>query len=426
MAATQTQLSQQWRRRLPPHERMVRSRHLRWRRLVHLILDRDSSYKRTAAAVEYFLVGLILIDVLAVVLESVPSIAARYEPVLYAIEITSVVVFTVEYALRLWTAPEQGMLNRNGPWHARFKYALTPIAIVDLIAIAPVYLVLVGESSFTVILLVRLARFFKLARYSPGMRTLVEVVYTEWRALLACLIIIAGLALLMATAMHLAEAEAQPAKFGTIPDALWWAVVTLTTVGYGDAVPITAVGKVVASITALAGLVMLALPVGIIATAFAQTIHKREFVITWSMLARVPAFGGLDAAEIAEIAEYLRARSVPAQAVIMRRGDPADALFFIAEGEVEIRGHYSHRRLTAGEFFGEMSIINGQPRSATVRAVVPTKLLMLDAEDLRDLMRRHPELERRMIESARRKALEGEAEEVAAAVPQHDEGRSAS
>ena len=101
--------------------------------------------------------------------------------------------------------------------------------------------------------------------------------------------------------MHLAEHDAQPEKFGTIPDAMWWAVVTLTTVGYGDVVPITPLGKVIAGVIAIMGLGMLALPVGIIATSFAEVIHRRDFVVTWGMVSRVPLFRDLDADDVAQI-----------------------------------------------------------------------------------------------------------------------------
>ena len=108
-----------------------------------------------------------------------------------------------------------------------------------------------------------------------------------------------GAVLIAASAMNLAERDVQPERFGTIPELMYWAIVTLTTVGYGDVVPITGLGRVIAGVTAIAGLVMLALPVGIIASAFAREIHRRDIVITWSMVARVPLFADLGRLEIA-------------------------------------------------------------------------------------------------------------------------------
>src|SRR5438045_1936636 len=136
-------------------------------------------------------------------------------------------------------------------------------------------------------LMFRSMRFLKLARYSPGMRSLLDALYAERRALFGCFVILLGAALISATAMHLVEQHAQPQKFGTIPDAMWWAIVTLGTIGYGDVVPITPLGRLVAGVTIFGGLIMIALPVGIIATAFAEEIHRRDFVVTWGMVAQI-------------------------------------------------------------------------------------------------------------------------------------------
>src|SRR5262249_26290325 len=119
----------------------------------------------------------------------------------------------------------------------------------------------------------------KLARYSPAMRSLLDVLYNERRALFGCFVILLGATLLAASVMHVIEGHAQPDKFGTIPDAMWWAIVTLGTIGYGDVVPVTVPGRIVASVTIFVGFIMVALPIGIVATAFADEIHRRDFVV---------------------------------------------------------------------------------------------------------------------------------------------------
>ena len=200
--------------------------------------------------------------------------------------------------------------------------------------------------------------------------------------------------------MHLAEQHAQPEKFGSIPEALWWAVITLTTVGYGDVYPITPLGKMIAGLTAVIGLVMLALPVGLIATGFAEDIHRREFVVTWSMVARVPLFASLDAAQIGEIIHYLRAQTAESGSIIVRKGEPGTAMYFIAGGAVEIELPQRRLRLDEGQFFGEMAILRSMRRTATVRALVATKLLVLDADDFHVLMERHPEIARRVSDAS--------------------------
>src|SRR5262249_7326170 len=146
--------------------------------------------------------------------------------------------------------------------------------------------------------------------------------YNERRALFGCFVILLGATLVAASIMHVIEGHAQPDKFGTIPDAMWWAIVTLGTIGYGDVVPVTAFGRVVASITIFAGLIMVALPIGIVATAFADEVHRRDFVVTWGMVARVPLFADLQATEIADIMRLLHAQQVEPGDVIVRRGEP--------------------------------------------------------------------------------------------------------
>jgi voltage-gated potassium channel len=170
------------------------------------------------------------------------------------------------------------------------------------------------------------------------------------------------------------------------------------TVGYGDVVPVTWIGRAINSVAIVCAIVMIALPVGILATAFSQTIHNRDFVVTWGMVARVPLFEGLKASEIADISRLLLAETVEAGAVVARRGDPAHSMYFIAGGEVEIELADATRRLGAGHFFGEVAVLRRARRSATVRATTRTRLLVLDADDFHDLLSKQPELAGRLRE----------------------------
>jgi voltage-gated potassium channel len=198
--------------------------------------------------------------------------------------------------------------------------------------------------------------------------------------------------------MHLAEAKIQPDKLGTIPDAFWWAIVTIGTIGYGDVVPVTALGKLIATVTIFAGLVLMALPVGIIATAFAEQIQRRDFIVTWGMISRVPLFAELDAAEISDVMELLRAQVAEPGEIIVREGDDAHSMYFIAAGEVEIalKGKKEPLRLGVGQFFGEVAVLRRARRSATVVALARTNLLVLDAHDLHALMQRDPRVAERI------------------------------
>lgn len=382
----------------------------RRRQRVHLVLEGGLS-DPLSRAIEVLLILCALVSVGAVVLESDPVLAAEYGHLFVAVEIVCVTIFTVEYGLRLWSAPDHTRWADLHPWRARWNAATTPLAIIDLVSILPFYLAMIVPGDFRVLMLLRLFRFFKLARYSPGMRSLIAALEAERRALLASAIILFGLVLVAAAAMHLAEHQAQPDKFGSIPDAMWWAIVTLTTVGYGDVVPVTLAGRIIAGFTMLMGLMMIALPIGIVSTAFSEQIHRREFVVTWAMVARVPLFARLSAVEIAEIMNYLRARTVPAHTVIVRRGEPAHAMYFIAGGEVEVEARAGRVPLSEGQFFGEMALLRKTARTSTVRTRTPTKLLVLDAADLHQIMERNPEIAQVIEATAAARAQASEASE---------------
>ena len=311
---------------------MPRDRLNELRRRIYLVLEQGPIGDGMGLTVDRLLVALILINLLAVALESVPDLRAAYRPLFAFIEYFSLVVFTVEYALRLWVAIEHGPHRHLAAVHARLKYALSPAGVVDLIAVLPFWFAFMLPDDLRLLLVLRIVRFFKIARYSPAMRSLLDVLYRERRALFGCLVVTMGTALVAAALMHLAEGKVQPDKLGTIPDALWWSIVTIGTIGYGDVVPVTALGKLIATGTIFAGLIMMALPIGIIATAFAEQIHRRDFIVTWGMIARVPLFAELDAAAISDIMELLRAQVAESGETIVRAGDTAHSMYFIASG----------------------------------------------------------------------------------------------
>lgn len=378
--------------------RLVRLRHRVYRILEHGPID-----NRFGRLTGQFIVALVVVNLIAVVVESVPAYGPRYAILFIAIELVSLLVFTVEYGLRVWVAVEHAPFRQMRSGQARLWFMLSPFGIIDLLAVLPFWLAFAAPSELRVVLIFRIIRFLKLARYSPGMRSLLAALYAERRALYGCLVILLGATLVAATVMHLVEGEAQPEKFGTIPDAMWWAIGTLSTIGYGDVVPITNQGKLVAAATVIAGLVMMALPIGIVATAFANEVHRRDFVVTWSMVARVPVFAGLSAVEIAEIMDLLRAQQVEAGEVVVRRGEPAHSMYFVAAGEVDIKLKHERIRLGTGHFFGEIAALRRARRSATVTALTRTSLLVLNADDLRALMDRQPRIAERIREVARKR-----------------------
>ena len=233
---------------------MARHRLRDLRRRAYQVLEQGSVGDRGSWWVDRLLVALIIVNLLAVALESIPAYVAQYERVFALIEYFSLVIFTAEYGLRLWSAVEHGPHQHLPSMRARMKYALSTAGIIDLIAVLPFWFTMVLPTDFRFVLVFRMVRFFKIARYSPAMRSLLEVLYNERRALFGCLGIALGSALVAASLMHLAEGKVQPEKLGTIPDAFWWAIVTIGTIGYGDVVPVTALGKLIATGTIFAGL----------------------------------------------------------------------------------------------------------------------------------------------------------------------------
>jgi voltage-gated potassium channel len=317
------------------------------------------------------------------------------------VEYAALAIFSLEYAARLWVAVEHPPWRRLGVLRAALRSSVSPAGLVDLAAILPFWLSFLVSTDFRIVLVLRLVRFFKLSRYSPAMRSLLDALYSERRALFGCFVILCGATLIAAGLMHLAESTVQPEKFGTIPEAMWWAIVTLGTVGYGDAVPITAIGRLIGGLTIFAGLLMVALPVGIVATAFANEVHRRDFVVTWGLVARIPLFSQLSATQIADVMKILRAQKVDKGAIIARRGEPAHSMYLIVDGEVEIRLSHKRVKLSAGDFFGEIAALHQTRRSATVQALQSTRLLALDASDLHSLMDSEPQIASRIWDAAR-------------------------
>ncbi len=285
------------------------------------------------------------------------------------------------------------------PARARLEYGFSTLGIIDLLAFLPSGIALISGNRFALILFGMLP-FLKLVRYSPALRSLLAALHAERRTLFGCVVILIGAVLLFASLLYTIEHDVQPDKFGTIPQAMWWAIVTLGTVGYGDVIPMTPLGKIVTVFAIVVGFAMIALPVAIISTAFADEVRRRDFVVTWGMLARVPLFSHLSASEISDIMRLLRARTLEQGEVLVRRGDAASSMYFIAAGEVEIALPTQKVRLSDGTFFGEIALLQRTKRSGTVTASRKTRLLALDAQDFHALIERLPTLAAHVKETA--------------------------
>ena len=300
--------------------------------------------------------------------------------------------FFAEYVLRLMAAPGAPGAAHRGKWQSRLAWAMSLGGMFDLLGALPGVVDVVLNPAYASLL--GFIWTFKLVRYSPGLASLERVISNARQALLSVLLGFGILLLLAASLAYLLERSAQPDVFGSIPAALWWAIVTMTTTGYGDVVPQTVLGRMLAGVVMISGIAVIALWAGILATGYFEETRRREFLRTWDLVAKVPFFHDVGAAVIADVAQLLRPRDYPAGAAIMRRGERGDCMYFVVSGELEIRGRSESISYGPGDFFGEVALLTGDPRNATIVAVSQCTLLRLDIVDFRQLLGRQPELAR--------------------------------
>lgn len=369
------------------------------------VLEHSRRRAPASRVVDWILVLLIVGNVAATVAQTVPEIAAQRGAVLQAFDRACVLAFAIEYAARLWAAPEHPLLRPFGGLEARLRFARTPLMIIDALALLPLLLELLLPQH-SLLVLTRLVRFLKLARYSPALATLGRVVAAERRALLACVIIFLGVLLAAAAIMLAVEGALQPDKLGDMPKAMWWAAAMLAKIGGGELAPVTTLGRIISALTVMLGIGCFALPVAIIGSGFYEEIRRRDFVVTFAMVARVPLFSRLDAASISDLVGILKARAVPTGTTIIRKGDRGDAMYLIASGAVDVETMNGKVRLEEGDFFGEMALLSREPRIATVTAARSTDLLVLDADDFLRLLARLPDVKEK-VEAVARERIGG-------------------
>jgi|HubBroStandDraft_6_1064221.scaffolds.fasta_scaffold59212_2 voltage-gated potassium channel len=282
-------------------------------------------------------------------------------------------------------------------------YLGTPAGIIDVLCIVPAPLALVcGVAPETAWLFAALW-VLKLTQDSPGFAQLGRVFVVEAKALASVLVLFLIALFLASAAMYVLERENQPQVFGTLPAALWWAVETLTTTGYGDEVPLTALGRLLGAMVMICGIATFGLWTGILATGFAAENRRRNFIQTWDLVSKVPFLQTLDPSAITEITHMMRRVEVPARTAVIRRGKVGDCMYFIAEGEVEVDVDPAPVRLGAGAFFGELALLGDLIRTANVSTTDASTLLVLDLADFRTVMAHHAELARAIDAEAKRR-----------------------
>ncbi|WP_339340335.1 ion transporter [uncultured Psychrobacter sp.] len=244
------------------------------RLFVYNVLQNDEHDTLVSRSVDYFLIFLIMANVTAVIAESVDQWYYPYQEYFTLFENFSIVVFSLEYLLRLWSVAEAKPDNTT--WRQRWEWLKSPSALIDLIAIAPAFLNFFVTIDLRFLRILRLFRILKLTRYFASMRILLVVISKEKGSFQAVIFILIIMIVTASSGIYLVENHAQPEEFESIPKAMWWAVVTLTTVGYGDVTPITNAGKILGAIITILGVGLAALPAGILATGLANELAQRR------------------------------------------------------------------------------------------------------------------------------------------------------
>ncbi|MEP6967028.1 MAG: cyclic nucleotide-gated ion channel [Pseudomonadota bacterium] len=368
------------------------------RQRVYVTLEEGQAEGGLGRAIELFLIILIVSNVIMIILETVPALDRRYDWYFSTFEQFTVYIFAIEYAIRVWSSPEDPRIGTGRPFLGRVRFALRPMMIIDLASFAPSLLGAFtgGVLDLRALRILRLLRLLKIARYSQAMPALLGVLYAERRALLGSFILLLCTVCVAAEVMHVVEGPGQPKAFGNLPSSMYWAITTLSTVGYGDEVPITLLGKLVAGLTMVTGLVLFAMPIGIIATGFVNGLHRREFSITWSMVKRQPLFEDFKVDELAPIVELMGATVVQDHTRVAIAGQPADNFYLILSGRARAEDESGAWDLEAGDVIGEEALGDAGTYARTVMSRSEMRLMVLPREELRRLSRKFPLLERRI------------------------------
>ena len=293
-------------------------------------------------------------------------------PIIKILYWASIIIFAIELILRIGSEKKLSFL----------------ISIDTLVLINQLFF---SVYDLRILRLFRLFDIFSQSRFLLPTNTLIKTIIKQKNALLGSQIMVISILLIVSTFIYFLESAVQPEVFGSIPSTMWWGIATLTTVGYGDVVPMTDLGKVLASFTMLVGIGMFALPAAILASAYYEEIQKKNFLVSFEAIASVPLFQELPIGAVGKINEKLQVILLAEHETIFSKGDEADSMFIIEYGKVKVEIE-NPVFLVAGDFFGEMGLLGNAPRNATITAADDTKLLELTKADLDELSEEHPGL----------------------------------
>jgi voltage-gated potassium channel len=372
-----------------------------FKRAVHEILELipgDGGVRRCGQAA---IVLAILFTVVAVIARSSGLFDVSVQRWVDVLIEAAMVFSAAELIARIWLFDTSGGRQRTNrhPVRGRLRYILSPGNLFDLIAVLPLFLGI--EPELVILRAFRLMRVLRFTPYGAAVESLEAVLYTERRALIGVFIMLILMLIVASTLVFVAEREAQPEAFASVPHAMWWGLATLTTVGYGDVTPITMVGRILGGFVTIIGVGMFALPAAILASGYTREFRRRGFVETWDLVAEVPLFSELPAARIADLAAMLKPRTAKPGQVVVSKGEHADSMYFVVSGSLEVELEPESVILHAGDFFGEIALIEHGDRVATIVALEESRLLILDAQDLGRFLDSSPELREILVTVSR-------------------------
>jgi len=240
------------------------------------LLESEISKNISAKVINLLLIILIITNVCAAIFESEARFHQIYEQEFALFEQISLTIFCIEYLFRVWCCVENDIYQNTSALKARLNYIFTPMALIDLIAILPFIIAMFFAVDLRTLRLLRVLRLLKLTHYFKGFNIFINVIYKEMRSISAAVTVMMFLVIIAASLMHSVEGLVQPEAFGSIIQSFWWAVVTMTTVGYGDVVPVTAAGKVISTFIMLIGVGLVALPAAMLAARFSEELKERR------------------------------------------------------------------------------------------------------------------------------------------------------
>jgi voltage-gated potassium channel len=327
------------------------------------------------------------------IFSSTENFRDNFDQISFLISFVIGLYFVYEYFNNIFIASSQAAHKSNSSQLSYVKgYAFSFLGCIDFLVCIPFIILLAHGDVYYWVLFFYTLSLLKLPRYIPGLAMIGNVIYVERGNLLATLMSLMILLVILSSLLFAVENHIQPDVFKSIPHAMWWGITTLTTVGYGDMVPVTLLGRIIAASTMLIGIAMVAIPAGIIASGFIDEMRNEAILSTWKSVRGFPLFKELNAEKISEIASVLKSQVIPAGVTIFEKGSFSDSMYFIVEGEVEVIVEPKPILLKKGAFFGEIGLLEVAPRSATVITTKKTNFLVLNMHDFHQISDRHPDI----------------------------------